>query len=133
MIRKTVAALFLVLTIFPVETPAQDREVGEPPELAALVEEASGEESGGLVSSVRSSLYMTREINLRTVVGLVLVIGGILAVTMGGFTYTQDRHAADLGPVEVAMEEKERVNIPLWAGLGAIAAGVIVLAVSRRG
>ena len=72
------------------------------------------------------------KINLRIVIGLILVVAGILAITVGGFTYTEDRHAAGIGPVELAVEEEERVNIPLWAGVAAIAAGAVVLAVSRR-
>ena len=70
--------------------------------------------------------------NVRRFIGIVLVVGGILAVTMGGFTYTSESHEADLGPVELSLNEQETVNIPLWAGIAAIAAGVIVFSVKGR-
>ena len=50
----------------------------------------------------------------------------------GGFTYTQDRDTADLGPLEVSVEDKERVNIPVWAGVGAIVVGGLILVGAGR-
>lgn len=52
-----------------------------------------------------------------------LVVAGMLAVGYGGFSYTKDTTAVKLGPVELNVKETERVNIPLWAGVAAIAAG----------
>ena len=71
------------------------------------------------------------KINPRILIGLLLVVGGIFAVVYGGFSYTTDRHSADLGPIEVSVNEQERVNIPMWAGIAAIAAGAVTLAVGR--
>jgi hypothetical protein len=62
------------------------------------------------------------------VLAVVLLVVGILAVAYGGFSYTKDRTAADLGPIEIKVEEKERVNIPLWAGVGiAVVGGLLLL------
>ena len=44
-----------------------------------------------------------------------------------GFTYTRDRHETEIGPVEIAVEERERVNVPVWAGIGAIVVGGLLL------
>ena len=71
-------------------------------------------------------------IDARTVVGLVLVIAGVVAVVTGGFSVTSERHEAEVGPLELAVHEKERVSIPLWAGVATILAGAAVLAVRRR-
>ena len=60
------------------------------------------------------------------------MIGGTLALVNGGFTYTQDRDTADLGPLEVSVEDKERVNIPVWAGVGAIVVGGLILVGAGR-
>lgn len=70
--------------------------------------------------------------NIRVFIGIVLVVGGILAVVYGGFTYTEESHTADLGPIELSVDEEKTVNIPLWAGLGAAALGAVILAVGRR-
>jgi uncharacterized membrane protein YidH (DUF202 family) len=56
-------------------------------------------------------------------VSLVLIVAGILALVYGGFTYTKKTHQAKLGPIEFAVKEKETVNVPVWAGVGAIVVG----------
>ena len=64
-------------------------------------------------------------------VGVVLLALGILAVAYGGFSYTKNTDNVNLGPIHIAVQDKERVNVPLWAGvLVAIAGGVIL---ARKG
>lgn len=63
---------------------------------------------------------------------ILLLIGGTLALVYGGFTYTKDRDTAELGPVEIAVEDKETVNIPVWAGVGAIIVGGLILVGAGR-
>jgi hypothetical protein len=64
--------------------------------------------------------------------GLVLIVAGILALTYGGFSYTKDTTALKLGPVELSVKEKETVNIPLWVGVGAVLVGGFLLVVGRK-
>lgn len=66
------------------------------------------------------------------IVAIVLLVGGIVALAYGGFTYTKTTHDAKIGPLEFSVKDKEHVNIPVWAGVAAIVAGGILL-VSRRG
>ena len=66
-----------------------------------------------------------------TIVGLVLVVAGLLALVYGGFTYTKETHDIELGPIELQVTEKERVNVPLWAGVIAVLGGAALLAVGR--
>ena len=63
---------------------------------------------------------------------LVLIVAGVLGLAYGGFTYTKDTHETNLGPIELSVEEKETVNIPVWLGAGAIIAGVLLLVVRRK-
>ena len=63
---------------------------------------------------------------------LVLIVAGVLGLAHGGFTYTKDTHETKLGPIELSVEEKETVNIPVWLGAGAIIAGVLLLVVRRK-
>ena len=65
-------------------------------------------------------------------IGIILIIGGALALAYGGFSYTKDSTAVKLGPIELSIKEKKEVNIPLWAGLGAIVVGVGLLAFGRK-
>lgn len=65
-------------------------------------------------------------------VGAVLLIAGALALAYGGFTYTQDTTAVKVGPLELSVKDKERVNIPIWAGVAAVVAGGLLLAFGGR-
>lgn len=64
--------------------------------------------------------------------GIVLIVAGGLGLLYGGFTYTQDTHEAKLGPLELSIKDKKTVNIPVWAGVGAIVAGAILLLVRSK-
>ncbi len=60
--------------------------------------------------------------------GALLLGLGILALAYGGFTYTKDTDKVDLGPIHITVKDKERVNVPLWAGIGLAILGGVVLA-----
>lgn len=70
--------------------------------------------------------------NGKQILAIALIVGGVLALVYGGFTYTQETHEAKLGPIELEVKDKERVNIPVWAGVALIGAGVLVLVVGKR-
>ena len=60
--------------------------------------------------------------------GAVLLALGILALAYGGFTYTKSTDKVDVGPIHIAVQDKERVNIPLWAGVVVAIVGGVLLA-----
>ena len=70
--------------------------------------------------------------NSLKLVGAVLVVLGVLGLGYGGFTYTKDSTAWKLGPIELSVKEKETVNIPVWAGAGALLAGAMLLFVGVK-
>jgi hypothetical protein len=63
---------------------------------------------------------------------MALIVVGILALVYGGFSYTKDTHDAKIGPLELSVKDKERVNIPVWAGVGAIVIGGGLLLVRQE-
>ena len=65
-------------------------------------------------------------------VGVILVVAGVLALIYGGFSYTKQTHDVKLGPIEFSVKEKESINVPVWAGVGAIAVGALLLLVGGR-
>lgn len=71
--------------------------------------------------------------NTSKIVAIVLVILGALGLAYGGFTYTKDTHTADIGSLHLSVNEKQHVNVPVWAGLAVLVAGVLLLAVPRKG
>lgn len=66
------------------------------------------------------------------VIAIVLVIGGLLGLAYGGFSYTKDTTVVKLGPIEVSAKERQTVNVPMWAGVGAILVGGLLLVVAGR-
>jgi len=66
------------------------------------------------------------------VIALVLIIGGALGLAYGGFSYTKENHQAKIGPIDISVQEKQTVNIPLWAGVGAIVIGGVLLLSPRN-
>jgi hypothetical protein len=70
--------------------------------------------------------------NATRIIGALLIVGGILGLTFGGFSFTKETTQAKLGPIELSMSEKETVNIPLWASIIAIAAGGGLLLVGGK-
>ncbi|MHB1870377.1 MAG: hypothetical protein ACYCT1_05910 [Steroidobacteraceae bacterium] len=64
--------------------------------------------------------------------GVTLVAAGILALAYGGFTYTRRTHEAKIGPMELTMQHRESVSVPMWAGIGAIVLGGILLVTGKK-
>jgi len=70
--------------------------------------------------------------NALKIAALALIAAGILGLMYGGFTYTKETHQAKIGPFEMTVKEKETINIPVWAGVGAIVLGAGLLLVGSR-
>jgi hypothetical protein len=66
------------------------------------------------------------------IAAILLIAAGILGLVYGGFTYTKATHEAKLGPLELSVKDRETVNIPVWAGVGAIVVGGVLLFVSTK-
>jgi len=65
-------------------------------------------------------------------IGAALIVAGVLGLVYGGFSYTKDTTAVKVGPLELTVQEKETVNVPLWAGIGAILVGGVLVAMGGR-
>ncbi|HBL27732.1 MAG TPA: hypothetical protein DD490_12915 [Acidobacteria bacterium] len=70
--------------------------------------------------------------NAVKIVAIVLIAAGILGLVYGGFSYTKETHEAEIGPLDLSVKEKEKVNVPVWAGVGAIVTGGALLLVGTR-
>ncbi len=66
------------------------------------------------------------------ILALVLIVGGVLGLLYGGFSYTKDTSAVKLGPIELTVKEQKSVNIPIWAGVGALVIGGILFVTAGR-
>ncbi len=63
------------------------------------------------------------------IMGFLLIAAGTLALVYGGFSYVTDSETLNLGPIQLTVNEKETVNVPVWAGVASIVLGAGVLAV----
>ena len=70
--------------------------------------------------------------NTTRLIAIVLIVAGVLGLVYGGFSYTKDTTAVKVGPIELSIKEKETVNIPMWAGIGAIVVGALLLVVGSK-
>jgi len=78
--------------------------------------------------------YAFKEENMSAtkIIGILLIVAGALGLIYGRFSYTKDKNDVKLGPLQFSVSEKETVNVPVWAGAGAIAIGVVLLLIGRK-
>jgi hypothetical protein len=65
--------------------------------------------------------------NPTKLIGIILIVAGGLGLVYGGFSYTKETTGVKLGPIELKVQEKETVAIPLIVSAAAIALGVFLL------
>jgi membrane associated rhomboid family serine protease len=70
--------------------------------------------------------------NTRQIVAALLILAGVLGLAYGGFSYDQQRTGAKLGPLELKVTETKTFNVPMWASIGAIAVGALLLVFGGR-
>jgi hypothetical protein len=72
--------------------------------------------------------------NAIRIAAIALIVAGVLGLVYGGFSYTTDTHSTKLGPIELKVTEKERVNVPIWAGVaGIVVGGALLLFGGKKG
>lgn len=70
--------------------------------------------------------------NAVKIAAIVLIVAGVLGLAYGSFSYTKETHEAKLGPIELSVEDRQTVNVPVWAGVGAIVIGGVILLVGSK-
>ena len=70
--------------------------------------------------------------NPTKIIGIVLIVAGCLGLAYGGFSYTKQTTGVKLGPIELKVQERETINVPLIVSAGAVAIGVFLLVVVGR-
>jgi uncharacterized membrane protein YidH (DUF202 family) len=63
---------------------------------------------------------------------ILLIVAGVLALAFGTFRYNRETHHATVGPMELSVTEQRSVNIPVWAGVGAIVVGAVLLLARKK-
>ena len=70
--------------------------------------------------------------NALKLAAIALIVAGVLGLAYGSFSYTKQTHEMKMGPIEMSVKERETINVPVWAGVGAIAIGAALLLLGGR-
>lgn len=65
-------------------------------------------------------------------IGIVLIVVGVVALAVGGFSYTTREKVLDLGPIQATAEKRHSVPLSPIVGVAALIGGIAVLAVGSR-
>lgn len=61
------------------------------------------------------------------IAGILLIIAGVVALIYGGFSYTSQKKAVDLGPIQIDTTERHSVPISPVLGVLAIVGGAVLV------
>ena len=65
-------------------------------------------------------------------IGIVLIVVGIVALAMGGFSYTTREKVLDIGPIQATTEKHKTIPLSPIFGIAALVGGIAVLAAGSR-
>ena len=65
-------------------------------------------------------------------IGMLLIIFGIVALAVGGISYTKREKVIDLGPIKATADRQKTIPLSPIAGIASIAAGVALVTVGSR-
>lgn len=67
-----------------------------------------------------------------TIVGIILVVLGIVALVYQGITYTSEQTVLELGPLDVEAEERRMIPLPPILGVLSLVGGVVLIVAGTR-
>ena len=68
-----------------------------------------------------------------TIIGVILIVLGVVALAYQGITYTTNEKVVDLGPLKVEAKREKTIPLPpLLGGLALVGGIVLVIAGARR-
>jgi uncharacterized membrane protein len=67
-----------------------------------------------------------------TLIGVLLVILGVLALAYQGFNYTHQEKVLDVGPIHATVEKHDRVSLPPILGGLVLVGGLALLVAGAR-
>ena len=69
---------------------------------------------------------------LMKLIGSLLIAFGLVALLVGGFSYTKREKVLDIGPIEATAERQKTIPLPPVLGGLALAGGVALLIVGSK-
>jgi len=67
------------------------------------------------------------------IIGYVLIAIGVIALTVGGISYTHKEKVLDIGPIQATTEKHETIPLPPVLGVISLVGGIVmVIAASKK-
>jgi len=67
-----------------------------------------------------------------TVVGIILIVVGLVALAYQGITYTKREKVVDVGPLKIETQREKTIPLPPVVGAAAVVTGVVLVLAGRR-
>jgi uncharacterized membrane protein YidH (DUF202 family) len=65
-------------------------------------------------------------------IGILLIVFGVVALALGGISYTKREKVIDLGPVEATTEQHKTIPLSPIVGVAAVAGGIVLVVVGSK-
>jgi len=65
-------------------------------------------------------------------IGILLIVFGVVALAVGGFTYTKREKVLDIGPLQASTERQKTIPLSPIVGIVAVAGGVALVFAGSR-
>ena len=65
-------------------------------------------------------------------IGILLIVFGIVALAVGGFSYTKREKVLDIGPLQATKEEHKTIPLSPIVGIASLAGGVALVVAGSR-
>ncbi|MGH7572816.1 MAG: hypothetical protein ACREMK_13385 [Gemmatimonadota bacterium] len=66
------------------------------------------------------------------ILGVALLVIGLIAIVLRTYGYTSERQTLETEAIEIQVEEREALPVPLWIGVALAVAGGALLLFPRR-
>lgn len=67
-----------------------------------------------------------------TLIAIILIAIGILALAYQGITYTTREKVVDLGPIQMTAEKQKTLPLPPVVGVVALVGGIVLLVLGKK-
>jgi hypothetical protein len=84
------------------------------------------------INLTERQLELLMRMNSTTLIGLVLIVIGIIALAYQGITYTTREKILDVGPLEATAERQKTIPLPPIVGGAALAGGLLMIFVGTK-
>jgi hypothetical protein len=65
-------------------------------------------------------------------IGMALIVFGIVALALGGITYTTREKVLDIGPITATQEKHKTIPLSPIVGITSLVGGIVLLVVGSR-